>query len=49
VDGAKSIARNVLRIEPRFRVSTFTSWYPLRRKDDLERLASGLRLAGLPE
>jgi len=31
-----------------FRVSVFASWYPLRRLDDLERLAAGLRLAGLP-
>jgi tetratricopeptide (TPR) repeat protein len=49
IDAAKLVAQDVLRIEPRFRVSVFTSWYPLRRPDDLERLATGLQLAGLPE
>ena len=49
VDGAKAVAADLLKLEPRFRVSTFTSWYPLRRADDLQRLATGLKLAGLPE
>lgn len=49
IPAAGVAARNLLSVEPRFRVSTFISWYPLRRKDDLERLAEGLRLAGLPE
>ena len=49
VEGAKRAASDVLRLEPRFRVSVFTSWYPLRRPEDLERLATGLKLAGLPE
>jgi TolB-like protein/class 3 adenylate cyclase/Tfp pilus assembly protein PilF len=49
IEGAKNAATALLQIEPRFRVSAFTSWYPLKRKEDLERLASGLRLAGLPE
>jgi adenylate cyclase len=49
IPAARLAARNLLAVEPRFRVSTFISWYPLRRKDDLERLAEGLRLAGLPE
>jgi hypothetical protein len=30
-------------------VSKFISWYPLQRPEDLERLAAGLRMAGLPE
>ncbi|MCP3398040.1 adenylate/guanylate cyclase domain-containing protein [Bradyrhizobium sp. CCGB20] len=46
--GAELAARQLLEIEPSFRVSTFVSWYPLR-KDDLDRLAKGLRAAGLPE
>jgi TolB-like protein/class 3 adenylate cyclase/Tfp pilus assembly protein PilF len=46
--GAELAARQLLEIEPTFRVSTFVSWYPLR-KDDLDRLAKGLRAAGLPE
>jgi TolB-like protein/class 3 adenylate cyclase/Tfp pilus assembly protein PilF len=49
IDGAKDAATSLLQIEPRFRVSVFTSWYPLRRKEDLERLSTGLKLAGLPE
>jgi tetratricopeptide (TPR) repeat protein len=48
-EGAVASAKSLLSIDPRFRVSVFMSWYPLRREDDLERLASGLRLAGLPE
>jgi adenylate cyclase len=47
--GAELIAQDLLAIEPSFKVSTFVSWYPLRRKDDLDRLAKGLRAAGLPE
>lgn len=49
VEGAQAAALDLLAIEPRFRVSVFTSWYPLRRPDDLERFGAGLRLAGLPE
>jgi TolB-like protein/Tfp pilus assembly protein PilF len=46
---AQEVARELLTIEPTFRVSTFISWYPLQRSDDLARLESGLRLAGLPD
>jgi adenylate cyclase len=49
LDGAAVAATNLLAIDPRFRVSVFTSWYPLSRKDDLERLGRALRMAGLPE
>jgi TolB-like protein/Flp pilus assembly protein TadD len=49
IEAAKAAARGLLSVEPRFRVSVFTSRYPLRRPDDLKRLAEGLRLAGLPE
>jgi len=45
---ARVVARDLLAIEPSFRVSTFISWYPLQRKDDLKRLESGLLAAGLP-
>jgi adenylate cyclase len=48
IEAAEVAARQLLALDPRFRVSTFTSWYPLQ-KDDLERLAQGLRLANLPE
>jgi adenylate cyclase len=47
-DEAKVAAAGLLEMDPQFRVSVFASWYPLRRLDDLERLAAGLRLAGLP-
>jgi tetratricopeptide (TPR) repeat protein len=47
--GAKSIGQEFLKVEPTFRVSSFLSWYPLRRADDLSRLGSGLRMAGLPD
>jgi adenylate cyclase len=45
---AQAVARDLLAIEPPFRVSTFISWYPLQRKDDLARLEAGLLAAGLP-
>jgi adenylate cyclase len=46
---ARAVAQELLAIEPSFRVSTFVSWYPLQRADDLARLGAGLRTAGLPE
>jgi TolB-like protein/class 3 adenylate cyclase len=49
IDGAKIAGKQVLEIDPLFRVSVFTSWYPLCRPGDLERLTEGLRLAELPE
>jgi adenylate cyclase len=49
VADAQAVARELLTIEPTFRVSTFISWYPLQRSDDLARLESGLRVAGLPD
>jgi tetratricopeptide (TPR) repeat protein len=49
LERARAAAGNLLALEPRFRVSVFAAWYPLRRPDDMARLASGLRLAGLPD
>jgi adenylate cyclase len=46
---AKAVAASLLSVDPSFRVSVFSSWYPLRRADDLERLVEGLRAAGLPD
>jgi adenylate cyclase len=46
---ARSIARELLAIEPSFRISRFLEWYPLVREDDLARLGAGLRGAGLPK
>ncbi len=47
--GAKAAAADVLAADPSFRVSSFVPWYPLRRPEDLARLAEGLRAAGLPD
>ena len=47
--GARMIAQELLTIEPSFRVSTFVSWYPLKRQEDLSRLAQALLAAGFPE
>ena len=49
LDEARAAAGELLAREPGFRVSAFASQYPLRRGDDLRRLAAGLRAAGLPE
>ena len=49
IPAAQEVGQQLLQIEPHFTISNFISWYPLRRKEDLERLAAGLRLAGLPE
>lgn len=47
--GARIIARDLLAIEPSFRVGPFIDWYPLCRPEDLIRLKDGLMDAGLPE
>jgi len=49
LEAARTTAKQVLAVEPGFRVSVFASWYPLRRPGDLERYVDGLRLADLPE
>ena len=49
VEAARVSAGHLLSIEPSFRVARFTSWYPLRRRDDLDRFATGLLLAGVPK
>jgi TolB-like protein/Tfp pilus assembly protein PilF len=46
---AKAVAQDLLAVEPGFRVSTLSSWYPLRPPSNLDRYLSGLREAGLPE
>jgi adenylate cyclase len=46
---ACAAARELLEVDPSFRISTFLAWYPLQRAEDLERLEAGLRLAGVPE
>jgi TolB-like protein len=46
---AKEAARNLLALDRNFRISTFASRYPLRRRGDMRRYAAGLRAAGLPD
>jgi len=46
---ARAAARGLLALDPRFRISTFASRYPLRRPGDLKRYIGGLRAAGVPE
>jgi len=49
LEEARAVGRRLMDVEPTFRVSTFVSWYPLQRQEDLERLAEGLRKADVPE
>lgn len=49
LDEAKTLAKELMALEPGFRVSTLASWYPLRPQQNLERYLTGLREAGLPE
>jgi TolB-like protein/Flp pilus assembly protein TadD len=48
-DAARAVAAELLAVNPSFTVSRFVSWYPLARPGDLDRLAEGLRRAGLPD
>ncbi len=51
--GELAEARNAMsrlhEIDPAMRIADIRDWAPLRRQDDLARLADGLRRAGLPE
>jgi TolB-like protein len=47
-EGKKAMAR-VRKLDPLLRVSKLGDWLPIRRAEDLETLADGLRRAGLPE
>ena len=49
LEEARAVGKRLMDVEPTFRVSTFVSWYPLQRQEDLERLAEGLRRADVPE
>jgi TolB-like protein/class 3 adenylate cyclase/Tfp pilus assembly protein PilF len=46
---AAQVGRELLAIDPGFRIKAFVAWYPLRRDADLTRLADGLRKAGLSD
>jgi hypothetical protein len=39
----------VRKLDPLLRVSKLGDWLPIRRAQDIETLADGLRRAGLPE
>jgi TolB-like protein len=47
-EGKKAMAR-VRELDPLLRVSRLGDWLPIRRAEDLETFADGLRRAGLPE
>ena len=47
-EAQKAVAR-ILEIDPTMRLSNLQEFVPLRRAEDLERFAEGLRKAGLPE
>jgi adenylate cyclase len=46
---ARKAGQEMLAVDPAFRIGEFVARYPLRRPDDLNRYALGLRRAGLPE
>jgi adenylate cyclase len=48
-DEAREAARDVLRQEPEFSIKAYTSGLSYRNPADIERIADGLRWAGLPE
>jgi hypothetical protein len=47
-EAQRAVAR-ILEIDPTMRLSNLQDFVPLRRPQDLERFAEGLRKAGLPE
>jgi TolB-like protein/class 3 adenylate cyclase len=48
-EAARAVGAELLTANPAFTISGFVSWYPLSRPGDLDRLAEGLRKAGLPD
>jgi hypothetical protein len=48
VAAAKAMAR-MRQIDPELRVSNLKDFFPLRRAEDVDRWAEGMRKAGLPE
>ncbi len=49
LDEAREAARDVLQQEPDFTIKAYTAGLSYRNPSDLERIAKGLRQAGLPE
>lgn len=48
ITDAHRISEEILKLDPSFRVGSFTAWYPIRDSDLLDRLDAHLRAAGLP-
>jgi TolB-like protein/class 3 adenylate cyclase len=48
-ESARAVGAELLAANPAFTISGFVSWYPLARPGALDRLAEGLRKAGLPD
>ena len=46
---AREVSQVLLKIDPRFRISSFLASYPLQRREDVQRLEKGLQEAGLPQ
>lgn len=46
---AKAAAKEILRIDPSFKISTYLETQPYKSSKDLDKLASALREAGLPD
>jgi hypothetical protein len=46
---AQTAVARILEIDPSMRVSNLQEFIPLRRPEDIDRFAEGLRKAGLPE
>jgi len=49
IDAAKAAFESVRQSDPTLRISTIRERFPLRRNEDLARVAEGYRLAGVPE
>jgi len=49
IEAARSLMERLRRLDPGLRLSNLHKLFPLRRADDAEKWARGLRIAGLPE
>jgi adenylate cyclase len=49
IDEARAAARDVLQQEPGFSIAAYTAGLAYRNPEDIEKIADGLRKAGLPE
>jgi adenylate cyclase len=49
IERARNIATRIVQLDPALRISRLRDNLAYRRPEDLELLAKGLRLAGIPE